>query len=131
MRVMAAEMRHVEGGVVSSHVPLLGVLRLRPHTLSDLAERHSVSAPTMSNTVTTLEERGWARRVRSDEDRRVVWIEITEQGLDILDRIERQVAARIADLLNDLTEEQCRMLVNGLTVLRDTFAKGVDSDPTL
>lgn len=128
---MAAEMRLVEGGVVSSHVPLLGVLRLQAHTLSDLAERHSVSAPTMSNTVTTLEERGWARRIRSDEDRRVVWIEITPAGLDVLTRIEQQVAARIAELLKDLSEDDCRTLVNGLTVLRDTFAQSIDADPTL
>lgn len=131
MRVMAAEMRSVEGGVISSHVPLLGVLRLRRHTLSDLAERHSVSAPTMSNTVTTLEERGWARRVRSEEDRRVVWIEITGEGLAVLDRIEGQVAARIAQLLQGLDEAQCDMLVNGLTILRDTFARSLEADPTL
>ncbi len=131
MQVMSAEIRGMEDGIVSSHIPLLGSLRVRPHTLTDLAERHMVSAPTMSNTVTTLEERGWARRVRSAQDRRVVWIEITDDGLEVLNRIENQVISRVAKFLQDLSEDESQMLADGLTVLRDTFARGISGDPTL
>jgi DNA-binding MarR family transcriptional regulator len=128
MRVMSAEMRSVEGGVASGHVSMLGILRLSRHTLTDLAALQTVSLPTMSNTVTALEARGWVRRVRSETDRRVVWIEITEEGLAVLARIEEQVAVRIAHYLKELTPEQSQILVDGLTVLRDTFARGLDGD---
>ncbi len=131
MQVVAAEMRGIEGGIVISHVPVLGTLRICSRTLSDLADRHQVSAPTMSNTVTALEERGWVRRVRSEQDRRVVWIEITDDGLAMLNQIELQVMGRIVRFLKDLSPEESQMMANGLTVLRDTFARGVSEDPTL
>jgi len=126
MRVMAAEIRASEHAAAYSHVAILGILTLRPHTLSDLADRNAVSAPTMSSTINTLEERGWVRRRRDDTDRRVVWIEITAEGLHAIDAINRHTAERIAHVLRTLTAEQQEMVVRGLTILRDAFAVGLD-----
>jgi MarR family transcriptional regulator, organic hydroperoxide resistance regulator len=132
MRVMSAQMRHApQQGLNSNNTPLLGALKLRTHTLSELAERMSVSAPTMSNTITTLEERGWVLRRRSEEDRRVVWIEITPEGIAALDAMQNEVKMRIAQLLEGLSDEEQATLVNGLTVLRDVFAAALERDPLL
>jgi DNA-binding MarR family transcriptional regulator len=132
MRVMSAQMRHApQQGLTSNNTPLLGVLKMRAFTLSELAERMSVSAPTMSNTITTLEERGWVQRRRSDEDRRVVWIEITDEGRAALDAMQSEVQMRIAHLLEGLSEEESVMLLNGLTILRDVFAAALARDPVL
>jgi DNA-binding MarR family transcriptional regulator len=131
MRVMAAQVRQSPGGVATNHAPILGMLQIRPFTLGELAARMSVSAPTMSNTVTTLEERGWVRRRRSEEDRRVVWIEVTEEGQKALDAMQDEVEARIAKLLEGLSPEEQETLVNGLTLLRDVFAAAMEQDPLL
>ncbi|MBC8170430.1 MAG: MarR family transcriptional regulator [Anaerolineae bacterium] len=131
MRVMSAEMLNARHGLMANHAPLLGMLQYRPHTLGELAERMSVSAPTASNTITTLEDRGWVHRRRSEEDRRVVWIEITPQGLEVLAAMQNDVRARIAQLLVNLDDDQQTVLVNGLTVLRDVFAAALDQDPVL
>lgn len=131
MRVMAAEIRASEHAAAYSHVAVLGILTMRPHTLSELAERNSVSAPTMSSTINTLEERAWVQRRRDDSDRRVVWIEITPQGEQAVDTINRQVAHRIAHLLTSLDGEQQQSLVDGLKALREAFAAGLDADPDL
>lgn len=129
MRVMSAEMRNARHGLMSNHAPLLGMLQYRPHTLGELAERMSISAPTASNTITTLEDRGWVRRRRSEEDRRVVWIEITPQGQEVLDAMQDDVQKRIAQLLMNLDGGQQTVLVEGLTVLRDVFAAALAQDP--
>ncbi|NWF69692.1 MAG: MarR family transcriptional regulator [Chloroflexi bacterium] len=131
MRVMSLEMRSTGHIFAAGHVPLLGMLNHRTYTLGELAERHSVSSPTMSNTITALEERGWVLRKRSLEDRRVVWIEITSQGRTVLDDINRHVEKRIAGLLDELSEQQETALIEGLTVLRDVFATALERDPTL
>ncbi|HEX2621293.1 MAG TPA: MarR family transcriptional regulator, partial [Phototrophicaceae bacterium] len=96
MRVMSAQMRSAEHGLSSNHAPLLGMLQYRPYSLGELAERMSVSAPTMSNTITTLEERGWVTRKRSETDRRIVSIMITEEGQAVLDGMQKEVEQRIA-----------------------------------
>ncbi|MBK8023810.1 MAG: MarR family transcriptional regulator [Chloroflexi bacterium] len=80
MRVMSSEMRHTLPGIQPGHLSLLGILDYRAHTLGDLADRLSVSPPTMSNTISTLEERGWVQQRRDEGDRRLVWIEITGSG---------------------------------------------------
>ncbi len=92
MRVMSAEMRTSKHAPASGHVPLLGMLQSRPYTLHELAERASVSPPTMSSTVNTLEERGWVKRDRSQEDRRIVWVSITSEGSQVLADIQNHVA---------------------------------------
>lgn len=131
MRVMAAEIRASGRALSSAHTPLLGMLQYRPYTLSDLAERNSVSAPTMSNTVTAMEERGWVSRRRSESDRRVVWIEITEEGRAALEDIQNHVAKRISGLLSDLTPDEQEQLAVGLRLLRDSFAAALERDPQL
>ncbi len=131
MRVMSAEMRTSEHSPAANHVPLLGTLQFRPYTLSDLAETHSVSSPTMSSTISTLEERGWVQRERSQEDRRIVWVSITPEGKRVLDDIQQHVIKRIAALLEDLSDEDKAHLIEGLTVLRDSFAAALEKDPLL
>ncbi|MCK6579997.1 MAG: MarR family transcriptional regulator [Anaerolineae bacterium] len=131
MRVMSAEMRQSLPGIQPGHISLLGILRYRAHTLGDLADRLSVSAPTMSNTISTLEERGWVGRRRAENDRRLVWIEITDAGQAALDKVEDNVETRLTDLLSDLNDQDAATLVSGLTVLRDVFATALESDPKL
>lgn len=131
MRVMSAEMRASEHTPAASHVPLLGTLQYRSYTLSELAEAHSVSAPTMSSTISTLEERGWVQRERSTEDRRIVWVSITPEGRRVLDNIQHHVIKRIAALLEHLSDEDKERLIEGLTVLRDSFAAAIEQDPDL
>lgn len=105
------------------HFRLLLDLTEGPHSLSELAERHNVTLPTMSNTVSTLAEHGIVRRTRSEEDRRRVVIELTGNGKDLLGRIQQQAAAQIAAVLRTLTHSECRDLITGLAILRTAFTR--------
>lgn len=131
MRVMSAEIRHAHSTVLPGHLPLLGMLRYRQHTLSELADRMSVSPSTMSNTVNALEERGWVARTRDQHDRRVVWVAITEAGLAILAQVNGGVAERLTALLSKLSDEEAAAVADGLAVLRDVFNEAIDGDPHL
>lgn len=131
MRVMSAEMRQSYSGMLPGHIALLGMLRYRTHTLSDLADRLAVSPPTMSNTISALEERGWVLRRRAEDDRRLVWIEITNAGSEVLDQVNSAVELRLTELLSNLSDEDSEILVNGLTVLHDAFAAALETHPKL
>ncbi len=131
MRVMSAEMRQAHHGVQPGHIGLLGILRIRPYTLGELADKMCVSAPTMSNTINALEERGWVERTRSDEDRRIVWITIADAGRQFVETMNADTEARITELLDGLDDDQCEAMLSGLTLLRDVFAAALERDPLL
>lgn len=94
------------------------MLSHRPYSLTDLAEHQAVSLPTISSTVTTLEERGWVTRTRSTEDRRVVMIDLTEEGRRVLKYIQERALTRLSQLLDGLSDDEQADLIRGLEVLR-------------
>lgn len=93
-----------------------------PHNLSELASSQSVSLPTMSNTVSTLFERGWVTRRRSERDRRIVLIELSESGRGVLEKIRMKAEKKMEIILSSLSNEECDQLLLGLDVLYKAFA---------
>ena len=83
-RLMEAQMRVPTIPVPPVHFHVLNRIDYQPHTLTELAEVMSVSAASLSRTITVLEDRGWVTRERSQEDRRVVMIHITHDDVEWL-----------------------------------------------
>ena len=131
MRFMSADLRNSKYGALAGHVSILGMLEQRPYTMKELAETHMVSSPTMSSTVTTLEERGWLTRERSVDDRRVVWVTITTDGQAALDDMRGQTAEKIAAVLDTLSEDDQAKLADGLRLLLGAFAASIEDSHSL
>jgi len=125
MRVVAAKMRDARHGLSTAHLPTLAALDHKPCTQRELAEMMSVSGPTMSNTLTTLEARGWIRRQRSQEDRRVIMIEISEAGHRVLRESMEDMEIQIQQLLVGLDEQQDAQLKQGLLILQSVFMRAL------
>src|SRR6478735_2225214 len=53
-------------------------------TISTLAERERVTAPSMTNTINGLEEQGYVTRAVDEDDRRRVQVEITDAGAELV-----------------------------------------------
>ncbi|HEX6303167.1 MAG TPA: MarR family transcriptional regulator [Anaerolineales bacterium] len=121
MRLVAADFRQSRDAINPAYFRLLAILSMHPCTLGDLAEQQAVSKPTMSNTITTLEERGWVARKRESHDRRVVYAEITRQGQTVLNGVHRHMLERLAEILEPLSEEKREALLSGLKILREVF----------
>lgn len=121
MRVFAADLRHSEHCLVPAHFRVLGMLSHRAWTLSELAEIQAVSLPTMSSTITTLEERGWVTRTRPPDDRRVVRVELTAEGQRVIEQTHQHAEERLAQLLAPLPQEDREQLLKGLEILRTVF----------
>lgn len=121
MRTLGSELRHSPDFPMIAHFRLLFMLKEGPHNLSELARKHNVSLPTMSNSVTTLVDRGWVRRTRSRYDRRQVVIELTDDGQDVLTEIQCQAVSTLEELLAPISENDLDQLLAGLAVLRSTF----------
>lgn len=93
-----------------------------PHNLSELASKHAVSLPTMSNSITALVERGWVTRERAADNRRMVLVKLTPTGEQVLCKIQEKAQARRADIISSLSPAECDQILAGLATLRSTFA---------
>lgn len=86
---------------------VLGALRWHgATTLTALAEREGVTAPSMNRTVDCLEEQGYIARQRDEGDRRKVIISITDQGAAVVDETILRRDEWLARVLADVTAEE-------------------------
>ena len=118
---VTAELRHTGQLMEPAHFRTMGSLYLHPANLSDLAESQGVSLPSMSNTVTRLEQQGWVKRQRSEQDRRVVMIELTPAGCDKLGELTETVLAMLVAMLKNVTVAERDKLSDGIAVLESMF----------
>ena len=118
LRFLHTEMRFSAGGMGPSHFRLLGILAHQPCNLSEIAEKQSVSMATMSNSVTTLVERGWILRTPVSRDRRMVKIELTPVGKQILDDSQQRLEDRVSQRVSELAPEDLDRLMVGMQILR-------------
>jgi len=123
MRTVAAELRAAGEMPAPAHFGLLTMLGNQPRTLTELALLQGVSLPTMSNSISTLVQRGWVKRTSPARDRRVVLIEVTPLGRTTLERVGKAAEGHLAQMLAGLDPPSRRRLQAGLGVLRQVFAE--------
>ena len=126
MRSLGSQLRNAGYNLAPGHFRILGLLAERQYNLGELAELQAVSAPTMSNSVTTLETRGWVRRVRDPEDRRRVVIELTGSGQMVLVDIRQQLLSYSLDHCPELSEAECERVLEALALIRELFPEAAD-----
>jgi DNA-binding MarR family transcriptional regulator len=71
-------------------------------TIGDLADHLGIREPTVTATVDRLEAEGLVSRIRSDADRRVVRVTLTEEGTATVATLAPKVATRITTFVDAL-----------------------------
>jgi DNA-binding MarR family transcriptional regulator len=105
VRAVDLHSRHLveEHGVTAPQLATLaGAQRLGPVAIGALARAVHLSQPTVSGILDRLEERGLARRERSDQDRRSVVVQVTEKGEQILQESPSLLQDRFREELSRL-----------------------------
>lgn len=121
MRTVTTELRHKDYHLVPAQLVALSVLAEQSCNLSELAEVNNVSLPTMSGTISKLVAQGWVKRTRSQQDRRMIFLELTDEGLAYLQEIGGHVVTQLADLLRPLSQEELTAVGRGLAILQKIF----------
>jgi MarR family transcriptional regulator for hemolysin len=98
------------GGSASTWQVLLLVRTQSWGTQSELAEELGLTGATVTHHLNALERKGLVRRWREDSNRRVQRVELTEEGVELFDRL-RAVANRHDKLLrSQLSEDEVKQL---------------------
>ncbi len=121
MRFLAAELRQADVPLLPPQLGALMLLAQKSYNLSELAEQHGVSLPTMSSTMSKMVAAGWVERQRSQEDRRIVMLTLTPAGYALVQDIGQQMVQRVAEELTELPANALKDLQTGLAVLQTIF----------
>lgn len=95
----------------------------------EIARRLTISAASATALVDRLVEAGMFARTRG-EDRRVVWISLTEAGRDLIERLKTDTVSRISKILARSSPEMQDSLVGSLRQVA-AFAHQISDGDTL
>ncbi|MDR6867134.1 DNA-binding MarR family transcriptional regulator [Microbacterium resistens] len=104
-----------------AQLAVLAALRMHGrHSITALAVRERVTAPSMSAMVSGLEEQGYVTRIPDPDDRRRVHVEITEVGAEIVVETIRRRDELLAGKLVEagLTEHDLAVLREASALMR-------------
>ena len=81
-----------------------------PRNMSVIAHRLSVTVSTLTTNMNGLEKKGYIRRERSQEDKRVVYVLLTEKGKKAFYHHRDFHKKMIKAIIKDLSEEEMEVL---------------------
>lgn len=89
--------------------------------MSSIARELAVTVGTLTISVNSLVKKGYVTRKRSNEDRRVVFISLSEKGVKAYYHHKRFHEKMIDSVVEGLTDEELQALVRALTKLNAWF----------
>lgn len=87
-------------------------------TITELGASLEASVPNVIRMVQALENEGWVRRIQSESDRRVVYVQLTEDGHDRFRKLLPRAIGIWEELQLGLTSEEQALLSHLLAKLR-------------
>ena len=98
------------GGSASTWQVLLLVRTQSWGTQSELAEELGLTSATVTHHLNALERKGLVRRWREDSNRRVQRVELTEDGVELFDRLRDVASRHDKQLRSQLSDDEVSQL---------------------
>ena len=119
-------------GVRPSYVQYLDVIEtLESHgvrvKISDISDTLHLPRPGVTRTVKEMEDKGYLRKIASEEDGRVTYLAITDSGKRLSQIHNAQFFAQLAPLLADISDEDAACTVRTIQKLYDVMSERSDS----
>lgn len=92
-----------------------------PKNMSTVARELGVTTGTLTIAVNSLVKKGLVNRVRSEEDRRVVIVCLTDLGNEAYRRHSRFHEKMVNEITDSLSEDEAEVLLKALTKLNNFF----------
>lgn len=110
-------------GLTPSQYNVLRILRGAGESLPclEIADRLVQVVPAITGLLDRLEKQALVRRVRSSEDRRVVYVGLTEKACELLGKLDGPVRALHRDLIGHLTRAELTQLSRLLEKARQSL----------
>ena len=106
---------------------LVAIGRHEPKTMGTIAGELLVNVSTLSIAVNKLEKKGYAERIRTQEDRRIVRISLTDKGRSALDLHEKFYFDMVEEACGDMDEAEKKLFIQSLENMSHFFEKKLSS----
>jgi len=114
---IASEMYEITG----AQFAILRAIHNGKQSVSDLASFGHISRPAISRTVESLVNSGLVSRQRNPEDRRQVWLSLTEGGRALLRSLHDETHTWMGRRLKQLDAAELEMVTKALDLIDSTF----------
>ncbi|MEZ0537731.1 MarR family winged helix-turn-helix transcriptional regulator [Caldicellulosiruptoraceae bacterium PP1] len=94
--------------------------------ISDLSEKIGLSNSTVSGIIDRLEKQQLVERVRSTEDRRVVYVRVTSKFEKMFQQYFKDIEKRFEESINKATPEELDKIFEGLNTLKNVLERRKD-----
>lgn len=82
--------------------------------VSDISESLKLPRPGVTRTVKEMEEKGYLRKLSSDEDGRITYIAVTERGEKLSEKYDKVYFADLAEDLSDISDEEAENMLSAI-----------------
>ena len=86
-----------------------GVQRVK---ISDISDSLAIPRPGVTRTIKEMEERCYLKKISSDEDARITYIEITVKGEELSEKYDKNYYSRLCRYLDGISEEEADCMIN-------------------
>ena len=101
-----------------------------PKNMSSIAKELSVTVGTLTIAMNSLVKKGYVKRERGEEDRRVVYISLSDKGKKAFIHHARFHKEMITSILDEFDEDEKKILIRGLTKLDNWFRDKEEENKT-
>lgn len=110
-------------GLTPSQYNILRILRGAGEALPilEIASRMVTVVPGITGLIDRLEDGGWVGRVRCKDDRRVVYVDLTEKARTLLGKLDAPVLELHKELLGHMTRDELSQLTRLLEKARQNL----------
>lgn len=106
-------------GITAPQGMVIGTLsKLGQVKISDLSERLGLSNSTISGIVDRLEKQQFVERIRSEEDRRVVYVKLTSKFSEMHKGFHIKAEKNIENIMSKASPEELNKIIEGLAALK-------------
>jgi MarR family transcriptional regulator, organic hydroperoxide resistance regulator len=117
--VKRSMVQHFEDtNITGPQMMLMGILSNKGQMkISDLSQKIGLSNSTVSGIVDRLEKQGLVERLRSQEDRRIVYVNLTLKAKDTMMEQFEKIEQNFDDILKNVSPEEIDIIIKGFETL--------------
>lgn len=91
--------------------------------ISDLSEKLGLSNSTVSGIIDRLQKQGLVERIRSIEDRRVIYVSVTPKFSDIAQKSFKEVEESFEAMISSASQQELDTILKGLSTLEEIIER--------
>ena len=109
-RGIEEELRN-DGLAVGEHAVLSACLMNEPITVSDIQKHVPVDTGRISRIVSRLEDSGYVRKTRLQDDRRIVMVEVTDHGRNVASQLTENIESFYIRIMSPIARDELTYLI--------------------